>query len=298
MWILLAVLSAAFLGVYDIFKKYALKDNAVIPVLYLATLSSSIIFITLVIISRTLPSFETSIIYVPQIPPRDLIYILIKSVLVGSSWLLAYYALKHLPITIVTPIRSTGPLWTLIGAMLLFAEQPNVLQWIGVAVAFTFFYLFALSGKYDGIIFTKNLWILLIILATLFGAASGLYDKYLSERYNRMVIQAWFSIFMSLVLLIPLLFIWFPKRKKQVFSWRWAIPFIGILLSVADFFYFYALSDETALVSMISITRRGSVIISFSLGAVLFREKNILRKALLLLGILLGIAFIVLGSLR
>lgn len=37
MWLLLAFLSAALLGFYDAFKKQALKDNAVLPVLFLNT---------------------------------------------------------------------------------------------------------------------------------------------------------------------------------------------------------------------------------------------------------------------
>ncbi|MGN1212263.1 MAG: EamA family transporter, partial [Candidatus Cryptobacteroides sp.] len=44
MWLLLAFTSAALLGFYDVSKKAALKDNAVLPVLLLNTLFSTIIF--------------------------------------------------------------------------------------------------------------------------------------------------------------------------------------------------------------------------------------------------------------
>jgi transporter family protein len=52
-------------------------------------------------------------------------FIFIKSAIMAASWILAYQALKHLPITIVTPIRSAGPFFTLIGAIVIYKESPN-----------------------------------------------------------------------------------------------------------------------------------------------------------------------------
>jgi transporter family protein len=71
---------------------------------------------------------------------------------------------------------------------------------------------------------------------------------------------------------------------------------IGITLTVADFIYFWALSQDGSLISIISTVRRGSVIVSFSLGAIIFKEKNIKIKALILAGILAGIGLIIWGS--
>ena len=51
MWLLLAFLSAALLGFYDVFKKQSLKNNAVIPVLTLNTLFSSLIFLPFIVLS-------------------------------------------------------------------------------------------------------------------------------------------------------------------------------------------------------------------------------------------------------
>ena len=66
MWLLLAFLSAALLGFYDVFKKQSLKDNAVIPVLFLNTLFSSLIFLPFIVLSVWRPGIlENSIFYVP-----------------------------------------------------------------------------------------------------------------------------------------------------------------------------------------------------------------------------------------
>jgi transporter family protein len=221
----------------------------------------------------------------------------LKSVLVVSSWILAFYAMKHLPVTIFSPIRATGPFWTLAGAILLFGERLNLLQWIGVIVTLLFFYFFSIAGRSEGIHFRKNKWVLLIVVSTIISAASGLYDKYIISRIDRIAVQVWFSYYQVVVMLPVMALLWYPNRRKYtLFKWRWSIPLIGITLVVADFVYFRALSYEGAMISMISALRRGSVIVTFTVGAIIFKETNLKTKALYLLGILTGIVFITIGS--
>lgn len=296
MWVVFALISASFLGVYDVFKKLSLTNNSVLPVLIISSLASLCIFLPLIIISSTTNVLNSSIFYVPKSDFQTHVQIFVKAIIVTGSWVLSFFALKNLPISIVTPIRATGPIWTLTGALFLFHERLTFTQWIGLSIVLFFFYLFSLAGKKEGIQFRKNKWILFIIAATLLGAASGLYDKYLIKNINRMQVQAWFTVY-QLVVLLPFLFIfWYPKRKDEPIHFTWTIPMIGIMLSIADFAYFYALSIPGALISIISTVRRGSAIISFASGALLFKEKNIRHKALLLSGILLGIIIIYLGT--
>ena len=298
MWAFLGLFSALFLGVYDLFKKFSLKENAVIPVLFFSTISSAVIFLPLILFSEFGPvSFKSNPLFIPSVDLSTHGLIFVKAMIVVTSWIFAYFAMKHLPITIVTPIRATGPLWTLIGAILIFGEQLSLFQWLGIAVTLCFFYLFSLVGQKEGISFRKNKWIFSIIIGTLIGAASGLYDKFLIRQIDRMAVQAWFSVYQVVVLFPVLMFLWYPRRKNTTpFQWRWAIPFIGVFLVVADFAYFFALSYEDSLISVISALRRGSVIVAFALGAYLLKEKNIQRKGLFLLGILLGIVLILFGS--
>lgn len=299
MWLILGITSSVFLGVYDIFKKISLQNNAVIPVLFFATLSGAVIFLPLILCSLFAPQFSQQFIW--DIPQADLYahaLFFLKAVIVASSWILAYFALKHLPITIVTPIRASAPLWVLMGALVLFAEKLTPYQWIGLAITLTSYYAFALTGKKEGIHFQKNKWIFFIIGATLFGAVSALFDKYLTLHYHPLTLQAYFSQYLVIVLLPVLLLIWYPKRKNLTpFKWHFAIPLIGISLISADFLYFYALSFDDSLISIIATLRRGSVITSFALGGVIFKgEKNLKQKSIVLIGILLGIALIMLGS--
>ncbi len=292
-WVLLALLSAVLLGVYDIFKKISLKGNAVIPILFLSCLTSALIFSPIIIYSY-FGNPINPIFNFKSLPVVAYWLIVLKSFIVGSSWTMAYFAMKNLPITIVSPIRSSGPLWTLLGALFIFGEQLNIWQWTGIIITIVFYYLFGLSGSKEGISFRKNKWVIYMTLATIIGSISSLYDKYLIAHYNRIAIQAWYLVFMVPMLFILLIVIWYPNRKKyDPFQWRWTIPLIGICLSVADYVYFWSLSYSGSLIAIVSTMRRGSVIVSFTLGAFLFKEKNIKLKALILLGILAGITIIV-----
>ena len=298
MWAIAGLLSALFLGVYDIFKKTSLNGNAVMPVLFFATLTSTAIFLPVVSGSLLFPEFFARIgLYSPSLSFTEHLQVLLKAVIVVSSWILAFFAMKHLPISIFAPIRSTGPFWTLIGAILIFHEKLNALQWAGVSLTLLFFYLFSTAGRKEGIVFRKNRWIIFIVLGTILGSVSGLYDKFIISRIDRIAVQAWFSFYQVAILLPVLAIFWFPGRKNTTpFRWRWAIPAIGLTLVIADFLYFYALSLEGSMISMISALRRSSVLITFTLGAMIFREKNLKSKGIYLLGILAGILLITLGS--
>ena len=285
------------LGIYDILKKESLNENAVFPVLFFATLSSGLLFVPLWIMSRTVEGFEQyHNFYVPTADWQFHLHVLLKTVIVLTSWILSYLGLRHLPISIVSPIRATGPLWTLIGAIAIYGEQLSTLQWVGMMVAMGFFYLFSVTGKREGIHFKSNRWVHFVFLATLIGTASTLYDKWLIAEYNRVAVQAYFSFYQVPLMGLVAWIFWYPKRKQIPFRWKRAIPYIGIVLVLGDFAYFYALTFDEALVSILSLLRRSSVIISFGVGALLFREQNLRRKGWILLGIIGGIYLIVLGS--
>ena len=282
MWLLLAFLSATLLGFYDVFKKKSLKDNAVLPVLFLNTFFSSLIFLPFILISVYKPDLLGGTIFnVPVVGWEQHKYIIIKSFIVLSSWIFGYFGMKHLPLTIVGPINATRPVMVLVGAMLVFGERLNLYQWIGVMLAIVSFFMLSRSGKKEGIDFKHNKWIFFIVLAAITGAISGLYDKYLMKSLNPMLVQSWYNVYQVFIMCPILLLLWWPKRKSTTpFRWDWTIILISIFLSAADFVYFYALSYDDSMISIVSMVRRGSVVVSFTFGALLFREKNLKSKAI------------------
>lgn len=298
MWLLLAFASAALLGFYDVFKKKSLNGNAVLPVLFLNTLFSSLIFLPFILLSVYAPQVLKGTLFdVPVVGWEVHKFIVIKSFIVLSSWIFGYFGMKHLPLTIVGPINATRPVMVLVGAMLLFGERLNLYQWIGVLLAIVSFFMLSRSGKKEGIDFKSNKWILFIILAALTGAISGLYDKYLMKQFNPMVVQSWYNVYQMFIMCPILVLLWWPKRKTNTpFRWDWAIILISIFLCAADFVYFYALSYEDSLISVVSMVRRSSVIVSFLFGAMVFREKNLRSKAIDLVLVLVGMLFLYWGT--
>ena len=298
MWLLLAFLSAALLGFYDVFKKQSLKDNAVLPVLFFNTVFSSLIFLPFMLLSAFRPeTLDGGLFYVPLAGWEQHKYILVKSFIVLSSWVLGYFGMKYLPLTIVGPINATRPVMTLVGAMLVFGERLNLYQWVGVLLAVLSFFMLSRSGKKEGIDFRHNKWILFVVLAALLGAVSGLYDKYLMKELNPMLVQSWYNVYQVFIMCPVLLLLWWPQRKSTTpFRWRWTIILISVFLSAADFVYFYALSFDDSMISIVSMVRRSSVVVSFLFGAMVFREKNLKSKAVDLVLVLIGMVFLYLGT--
>ena len=304
MWLILAFMSAALLGCYDSFKKQALRANAVIPVLFLNTLFSSLVFLPFILLSGNSHVLDGSIFHVASGGWEVHKYIVLKAVIVLSSWLLGYFGMKHLPLTIVGPINATRPVMVLVGALLVFGERLNVWQWVGVALAAASFLLLSRSGKKEGIDFKHDHWIYMIVGAAALGAISGLYDKYLMAPateggvgLDRMMVQSWYNIYQCLMMLAMLLLLWWPKHKETTpFHWAWSIVGVSLFLSTADFLYFYSLSLPSAMISIVSMVRRGSVVVSFLFGALFFHEKNLRAKAFDLALVLLGMVFLYIGS--
>ena len=290
MWILFAFVSATLLGFYDVFKKQSLRDNAVLTVLLLNCLFSSIIFLPM-------------IWYAPFGGWEVQRYIVLKAFIVLSSWICGYYAMKHLPLTIVGPVNATRPMLVLLGAIFIFGERLNLFQWTGVLLALSSFLLLKLGGKKEGIDFMRNRWALCLIAAALLGACSGLYDKYLMSSpeegglgLNRLTVQSYFNFYQLAIMLIVVMLERWKGQSENSFKWRWTIPFISIFICAADLAYFYSLSLDDAMISVVSMVRRGSVIVSFMMGAFLFHEKNLKSKAVDLVLVLLGMLFLYLGT--
>ena len=272
MWLLLAFLSAFLLGCYEVNKKMSLTGNAVIPVLFCNTLICSLIFLPFILLSFYTDKLD-------------------------ASWISGYFALKHLPLTLTGPIKATQPVLTLLGALLIFGERLNFYQWVGVAFAIASFYLLSLSGKKEGINFAHNKWIALTVLSVLLGTCSGLYDKHLMQGLDVMTVQVWFNVYQCGIMLLILLFLWYPRRKETTpFVWRWNIVFISVFICLADWIYFYALSFPDSMISIISMIRRSNVLVTFAAGALFFHEKNLKSKAVDLVLVLIGMIFLYLGT--
>ena len=308
MWLILAFVSATFLGFYDTSKKASLKDNAVLPVLLLNTIFSTLIFSPFLAeyllgagwfsgtFMDTTP-YNSEAIGASHSHTHAHLMVVLKACIVLSSWIFGYFGLKHLPLTLVGPINATRPVLVLVGAMLFFGERLNAYQWAGILLAIVSTYMMSRAGKKENIDFKRNKWVWCVAAATILGAISGLYDKYIMRSLSPMFVQSWFNFYQMLIMIAICGLLWYPKRRQTTpFRWNWAIPLISIFICIADFAYFTSLGNPDSMISVVSLVRRGSVIISFICGAVIFKEKNLRAKALDLALILLGMVLIWIGT--
>lgn len=291
-WFALSLLSAGFPGFYEIAKKVSVRNNAVPPVLFFNVVTSALIWLPFVILSHwasdLIPAETLKVTSLTWTAHGQLFF---KAIIAGTSWIFASFALKHLPMSIAAPIRASSPLWTILIATVFMNERPNSLQWLGVAIILVSFWAFSLVGRREGIHFHTDRWVGFMLLATLLGSLSALFDKFLLQNKNMSpaTVQAWFSIYL-VVFMTPLMIHWLMRRRQlERFQWRWAIPMIALLLLVSDFLYFSAIADKQAMISLISPLRRTSVIIAFIAGVVMYQEKNWRAKAVCIGTLLVGV---------
>ena len=300
MWLLLAFVSATLLGFYDTSKKAALKDNAVLPVLFLNTLFSTLIFSPFILDGIVGNGWFEGTLFDTGDAAGDLkahLLVIIKAIIVLTSWIAGYFGIKHIPITIVGPINATRPVMVLVGAMLFFGERLNLCQWIGVILSILSIFLMSRSSKKENIDFVRNKWMWCVAIGTIMGAVSGLYDKFIMKSLSPMFVQSWFNFYQMIIMTVICGLIWYPSRHKTTpLRWSWAIPLISVFICIGDFAYFTSLSEADSMISVVSLVRRSSVIISFLCGVVIFKERNIKAKLLDLALILIGMAFIWMGS--
>jgi len=290
-WIALTLLSAAFLGVYDLCTKYAVRANAVTPVLFFSTLTGAVVWTVLLLVQYLHPGLLPPSLVTEPLTATQHLQLLLKSTIVAASWIGTYYALKHLPLSLGAPIRATSPLWTLVGAVLILGERPTGMETLGVLTTLVSFVGLSFIGRSEGIHFYRDKWVGFLIAGTLLGAVSSLYDKYLlgTEHFTVPTVQAWFSIYL-VVLFAPFAVGWKLRWwTRNEFEWRWSIPLIALALLAADYAYFSALTSPTALVSIVMSLRRANTLVAFAGGIWLFHELNGWRKLPAVIGILAGI---------
>lgn len=287
-WILLGLLSAALLGLYDIFRKSALTTNAVLPVLWISTLFSALPFALLAATGHV------------TIPGDHIVLLLIalKSLIVATSWVLEFFALKHLPLTVAAPIRATQPFFTLLGAVLIFGEQLTPGRWAGIGLTLLGCLALSLGPGARPRIRLPGRHTLFAIAATLIGAISSLYDKHLltTRQLDPLLVQTWYTFGIVLLLLPVLAILWYPQRRTSTpFHWHPAIPLVGLTLAASDFLYFTALAQPASLIALLAAIRRANVIIPFLYAALLLQEQQIHHRTLALLGILAGAILMILS---
>lgn len=285
MWVFLIIGSAVLLGLYDVAKKHSLARNDALTVLLCATALSTLFLSPWLVMEPGTPEGHLRLVF--------------KAVLVTSSWVSGMLALGLLPITLVSTMKASRPVLVLIFSILLFGEQLNAWQWGGSVLTLVAIFLLSVTGRSDGVHFTRSRGVFLLLLSILAGVASALYDKHILQglHLTPLFVQSWTNLYITLLLLL-----WILLRRAfnpgagKPFRWDWTLVLIAVLISCADALYFFAVSTEGAPLSLISMIRRSSVIVSFAAGAAFFHEKNVGKKTIAMAVMLVAMVLIYIGS--
>ena len=178
MWLWLSVFSALLLGVYDIAKKRALKRNGVYWIL-VGTTGLTSVFLS--------PFLSAG-------PFSDHLSLMLKAVLVSVSWVSGLKAMERLPLTTVSTIKASRPMFVVIFSIILFGERLNQWQWLGVAVVMAALFLSTRSRRHETDKENSMKGVMFMAVSVLSGAASALYDKYILQHMEPMFVQSWTNI--------------------------------------------------------------------------------------------------------
>jgi transporter family protein len=282
--------SAVALALYDIAKKASVKENAVLPTLLCSTTFGCAAFVAWLAASGRLGAACAVTWPIAALSAA-------KSVIVATSWVFTFCALRTLPISVATPIRASSPALVFVIAFFLYGEVPGFVQALGMIAVFAGYFVFSWAGRHEGIDFFRSKAVWCAAAGALFSAFSSIWDKYVFQVRGAPVetVQLLFQIGLVAVYGILLAGRNVLGVRRDRFEWRWTIPMVGILLAGADWLYFNGLALPGVPVSVASLMRRFSVVLTFVLGARFFHETNLRRKALALAVVLVGVVLLCLG---
>ncbi|MDA8443712.1 EamA family transporter [Paracidovorax valerianellae] len=291
-WIALGLLAGLVLGTYDFLTKLALREKTVLEVVMWSSLLGALLWVPFFFVPAPWANTLKPIgLYPASLTAAEQMALLPKSAMMVATWVLSYYSVKSLPLSISAGVRASGPLWTALGAIVFLSEQLNWWQWMGLALSMGSYYLFSLIGRKEGISFQRNMWVLCMLAATLLSSANALYDKHIlaTLQLDLAAVQAYSAIQRGGIALLLLPWLLETMEWRSLLSRNWAVPAIAATYVLAEFIYLTAVQTDGALISVISVLRRTNLVMVFSLSALFFVERFIRQKILAIAGVLLGI---------
>ena len=205
------------------------------------------------------------------------------------------YTVRNGRIVYNTPARPADQ-HVVLFSIILFGERLNALQWSGVATAFIALMLLSRSSKQEGITFKSNSGMLAMCISIISGVISALYDKHIITGFEPLFVQSWGNFYITILLGICLGVRRWVQKEKAGIKWDWTLVLIALLITGADAMYFFALKQDGAMLSVVSLLRRCSVLVTFVAGAFFFKEKHVARKAVNIAVLMFGMVLLLLGS--
>ncbi len=292
MWMLLTLFYGLVKGAREIFKKKALEKNSVIEVLLVYT------FLSLLMVLPQAPAAG-------GLEPGQFLWIVLKSFVIFVAWIAGFKAIKQLPISMYGILDLSRVIFaTLLGISVL-GEAVTVNKMIGlvlVSAGLLFLKFNPFAKCKESAVKTSEvpvsvprqktgLFVFLAFLSCILNAVSGLLDKILMGTMTSSQLQFWYTLFLvifyALYALVTRTRI-SPALLKNVWIWLLAAGLI-----VMDKALFIANGMPESQVTVMTLIKQSSVIVAILAGKFVFKEKNIVHKAIcaaiVVAGIIVGV---------
>lgn len=274
LWIVYIVIYALSKGVREGIKKSATSISPSEEILF---------FYTLIGFIMILPFSHGAL----SLAPKHILLVFIKSLVCCVAYACAIGAIKKMSVSLygITDL-SRMVFSTLLGVFLL-GESFTLPKGIGITLVIVGLLLANLkkstsSRGIDG----KTL---LLVLGNCFlNATSGIMDKVYMKDFSPSQMQFWFMLFMTVIYGI-----FFAVKKADISPSRalgnWRISLMSLSLVAGDRLLFVANASPYSEVTVMTVIKQSSVIISVLTGWLFFHEKNIPYKLLCAAIVLTGI---------
>jgi len=281
LWILFIILYGILKGAREPIKKAIVSDVNVLSALFGYTFIGFLIAIPF---AKGIFSF----------PPTMFFLIILKSLAVFVAWILSFKGIKKIPVSVYGVVDMSRVIFSTLLGILFLHEDVTVKGIVSLLLVATGLYFAnqkqqAIQEEYS----MKYVWY--VFLSCFFNGISGILDKYImsSGEITSSALQFWFMLFLSLSYFVYMCLIKEKPQLKKIFTNPW-VYVLGFSLVLGDRLVFVANADHQSKVTIMTILKQSSAVVTILLGKLCYKEKNILRKLVCASVIIAGICLSVL----
>ncbi|MBQ7974686.1 MAG: EamA family transporter [Clostridia bacterium] len=278
LWILFIVIYALLKGGREGMKKAALKKSSSNEILF---------FYTLVGLILVLPFSKEAF----SLAPIYIFYAFLKAFVVCVAWIFSFKALRNMSVSLYGIMDLSRMVFSTGLGVFILGEAFTLKKAIGVTLVIIGLLLVNLKKNAN----SKGMTLPVLIAALLncfFNAVSGTMDKVLMQHMESSQLQFWFMFFMT-VIYGAVLIITNEKVSIKTLKTNYWIPLLSLSLVVGDKLLFEANASPLSQVTLMTVIKQSSVVVTVLTGWLIYKEKNILYK-LMCTGIVLAGIFVAL----
>lgn len=275
-WIIYVAIYAALNGVFECSRKKSIEKNSIYEVLMILSVIS---FILAAITCKNVLNISGTAVFA----------IFIKALAIVISWVISLHVMSKMPISLYSVISLSKIVFATILSLIFLGEVITIKTLLGILIVILGL---VLVNKVSNVSENKEASfksVFLLLCACLLSAIAGILDKKVLMHANGDQMQFWFLLFLA-IMLVAIFAV--KNRKLNVITLKnnYWILITALSLVIGDKFLFAANEIPESKVTIITIVKQLATIETIILGKIMFKEKQIVKKLLCSILIILGIA--------